>query len=612
MWSQGYDPLGNAVLSTLLAATPIIILLTTLGWLKWKAHLAALTGLATALVIAVLVFGMPASMAVSAAVYGAAFGLLPIGYIVLNALFLYNLCNESGLFKTLRESITSVTPDRRLQVLLVAFGFGAFMEGGAGLGAPIAVVAAMMIGLGFPPLAASGLALVANTIPVPFGALGTPIVTLQAVSQLDLLKLSIATAWQLAPFCIIVPFWVVWVFAGFQGTMAVWPAILLAGVAYVIPLQLVAINHGPWLASVIASLVSMGSVVLLLRVWHPKEIWTSTGAEKNIETKAPNHAPGEVLRAWTPWIILTVCVLIWVVILRFCQRRGRLRPAPHQAIRGDLFPGVTTGVETRSGAAPEHQTVRRRDLRRMDVAVAVEAAQRLVALGPVGRELQRHAVREPRGEPVSVALEPDRDEVHRRRADESGDEAGRRRMIELVRRTDLLDPPMVHHHDPVGQRHRLDLVVRDVDRGGPHLLVHALDLDAHLHAELGVQVRQRLVEQEDLGIAHDRPAHRDALALAAGERLGLAVEKLGNVEDARRLVDPSLDLGLGIALEPQPERHVLGHRHVWVERVVLEHHRDVPVLRRHVVDDDVVDRDLAVGDLLEPGDHAERRRLAAA
>ena len=313
MWSQGYDPLGNAVLSTLLAATPIIILLTTLGWLKWKAHLAALTGLATALVIAVLVFGMPASMAVSAAVYGAAFGLLPIGYIVLNALFLYNLCNESGLFKTLRESITTVTPDRRLQVLLVAFGFGAFMEGGAGLGAPIAVVAAMMIGLGFPPLAASGLALVANTIPVPFGALGTPIVTLQAVSQLDLMQLTIATAWQLVPFCIIIPFWVVWVFAGVRCTIAGWPAILLAGVAYVIPLQLVALNHGPWLASVIASVVSMGSVVLLLRVWHPKEIWTSTGAEKVAETKAPSHAAGEVLRAWTPWIILTVCVLIWGV-----------------------------------------------------------------------------------------------------------------------------------------------------------------------------------------------------------------------------------------------------------------------------------------------------------
>ena len=327
MWSQGYDPLGNAALSTLLAATPIVILLGTLAWLKWKAHKAALLALATALVIAILVFGMPASMAVSAAVYGAAFGFLPIGYIVLNALYLYGLCNESGLFKTLRESITAVTPDRRLQVLLVAFGFGAFMEGGAGLGAPIAVVAAMLIGLGFPPLAASGLALVANTIPVPFGALGIPIVTLQAVSQLDLLKLSIATAWQLAPFCLIVPFWTVWVFAGFRGAIAVLPAILVAGIAYVIPQQLVAIFHGPWLTSVIASVVSMGMVVLLLRVWHPKEIWTSTGAGDTAESEVHRHTPREVFRAWVPWMILTVALLVWGVpeISAFLNRLATVR-----------------------------------------------------------------------------------------------------------------------------------------------------------------------------------------------------------------------------------------------------------------------------------------------
>lgn len=313
MWSQGYDPLGNAVLSTLLAATPIIVLLATLGLLKWKAHKAALLGLGTALVIAVLLFRMPATMAVGAAVYGAAFGFLPIGYIVLNALYLYNLTNESGRFKVLRESITAVSPDRRLQVLLVAFGFGAFMEGGAGLGAPIAVVAAMMIGLGFPPLAASGLALVANTIPVPYGALGTPIVTLQAVSQLDLLELTVASAWQLLPFCLIVPFWTVMVFAGFRGTMAVLPAILVAGIAYVIPQQLVAIYHGPWLTSVIASVISMGSVVLLLRAWHPKEIWTATGAGDTGESQVHRHGSGEVFKAWTPWIILTVMVLVWGV-----------------------------------------------------------------------------------------------------------------------------------------------------------------------------------------------------------------------------------------------------------------------------------------------------------
>ena len=171
---------------------------------------------------------------------------------------------------------------------------------------------------------------------------------------------------------------------------------------------------------------------------------------------------------------------------------------------------------------------------------------------------------------------------------------------------------MVHHHHAVGQRHGLDLVVGDVDGGGAHLLVHLLDLGAHLHAQLGVEVRQRLVEQEHLGIAHDGAAHGDALALAAGELLGLAVEQLGDVEDAGRLVDALPDLGLGIALEPQAERHVLLHRHVRIERVVLEHHGDVAILRRHVVDDVAADQDLAAGDVLEPGDHAQRRRLAAA
>ena len=328
MWSQGYDPLGNAALSTLLAATPIVILLGTLAWLKWKAHKAALLALATALVIAILVFGMPASMAVSAAVYGAAFGFLPIGYIVLNALYLYGLCNESGLFKTLRESITAVTPDRRLQVLLVAFGFGAFMEGGAGLGAPIAVVAAMLIGLGFPPLAASGLALVANTIPVPFGALGIPIVTLQAVSQLDLLKLSIATAWQLAPFCLIVPFWTVWVFAGVprrdrglagnprRRHRLRHPAATCSDLPRALADQRHRIGrldgHGRPASE---SLASEG------------DLDVDRGRRTTAESEVHRHTPREVFRAWVPWMILTVALLVWGVpeISAFLNRLATVR-----------------------------------------------------------------------------------------------------------------------------------------------------------------------------------------------------------------------------------------------------------------------------------------------
>ena len=311
MWSQGYDPLGNAVLSTLLAGTPVIVLLGTIGWLRWKAHHAALTGLATALVIALFAFRLPPLMAVSATIYGAAYGFFPIGWIVLNAIFLYNFSNETGAFKILRESLSAVTPDRRLQVLLVAFSFGAFMEGGAGFSAPVAVSAAMLMGLGFSPLAASGVALVANTVCVPFGSLGVPEVTLGAVSGLDLLQLTIATGWLLVPFCLIVPFWTVGVFSGTKGLTTIWPAALVAGIAYVIPHQLVALYQGPWLVSVIASVVSLGTLIAFLRVWKPKETWTGTGGTDAGESKVARHASRDVLRAWTPWIILTLTLLLW-------------------------------------------------------------------------------------------------------------------------------------------------------------------------------------------------------------------------------------------------------------------------------------------------------------
>ena len=171
---------------------------------------------------------------------------------------------------------------------------------------------------------------------------------------------------------------------------------------------------------------------------------------------------------------------------------------------------------------------------------------------------------------------------------------------------------VVHDHDAVGERHRLDLVVGDIDRGGLHHLVHALDLDPHLHAQLGVEVGQRLVEQKDLRVAHDGAAHRDALALAAGQRLRLAVQQLGDVENARRIVDALLDLVLGELAQLQPERHVLERRHVRVKRVILKHHGDVAVFRRQVVDDLAADIDVARGDFLEARDHAQRGRLAAA
>jgi lactate permease len=311
-WAQVYDPFGNTVLSTLVAALPVVVLLGTLAFLKLHAHIAALLGLAAALAVAMFAFGMPARLAGATAIYGAAYGLLPIGWIILNVIFLYQLTNERGLFATLRGSITAVTRDRRLQLLLVAFCFGAFFEGASGFGTPVAVTGAILIGLGFSPLAASGLSLIANTAPVAFGALGTPLIALQGVTGLDLRALSAMVGRQLPFFSVLVPFWLVAAFAGFRGMLGVWPAVLVAGVAFAVPQFLVSNFHGPWLVDVVSSLISLGAVVLLLKVWQPRHTWLSAGAGETPAAEEPaTLARADVIRAWVPWIILSVLVFVW-------------------------------------------------------------------------------------------------------------------------------------------------------------------------------------------------------------------------------------------------------------------------------------------------------------
>ncbi len=315
MWSQTYDPLGSPILSTLCAALPVVALLGALGVFRVKAHNAALLGLASALIVATMVFGMPAGMAAKTAAFGGAYGLFPIGWIVTNVIFLYGLTHERGLFDVLRESIGSITPDRRLQLLLVAFCFGAFFEGAAGFGTPVAVTAAILIGLGFQPLAASGLSLIANTAPVAFGALGTPIIALQGVTGLPLLDLSAMVGRQLPVFALLVPFWVVWAYSGMRGLAGVWPAVAVAGIGFAVPQFLVSNFHGPWLVDVVASVVSMGATFLLLKVWHPAELWESTGHDGRTAGAdgAMRHTPSrsEVVRAWTPWLILSIVVFLW-------------------------------------------------------------------------------------------------------------------------------------------------------------------------------------------------------------------------------------------------------------------------------------------------------------
>ncbi|WP_020185075.1 L-lactate permease [Methylopila sp. 73B] len=330
MWSQVYDPFGNAVISTIVAAIPIVVLLAGIGVFHMKAHTAAIAGLAAALLIAVFAHGMPADKAGMTALYGAAYGLLPIGWIILNIIFLYQLTNEKGYFKILQDSIAGITDDRRLQLLLIAFSFGAFFEGAAGFGTPVAVTGAILIGLGFSPLAASGLSLIANTAPVAFGALGTPVIALAAVTGLPLLDLSAMIGRQLPFFSILVPFWLIAAFAGFRGMAQIWPAILIAGVTFAVPQYLVSNYHGPWLVDVVAAIASILALTLFLRVWKPRQIWTSAdgaapalaGAGGSIGRHgggaggahvAPAHPRGDVIKAWIPWLILSVVVFCWGV-----------------------------------------------------------------------------------------------------------------------------------------------------------------------------------------------------------------------------------------------------------------------------------------------------------
>ena len=274
-WQQIYDPLGNMFLSTLLAAVPVVVMLAGLGFFHLKAHVAAGLGLIAALAIAIVVYGMPTEMAANAAFYGGLTGLLPIGWIVLNIIFLHQLTEQNGSFKILQDSIAGITEDRRLQLLLIAFAFGAFFEGAAGFGTPVAVTAAILIGLGFSPLAASGLSLIANTAPVAFGALGTPIITLAKVHGYDAMEVSAMVGRQLPFFSLLVPFWLIWAFAGRRAMWEVWPAILVTGASFAIMQFLVSNYIGPELVDIIAAVVSMASLVTFLRYWQPKTIWTS-------------------------------------------------------------------------------------------------------------------------------------------------------------------------------------------------------------------------------------------------------------------------------------------------------------------------------------------------
>ncbi len=311
-WPQIYSPVGGIVTSALIAALPVVTLLGLLAFFHVRAQIAALAGLLVAGVIAIFVYHMPVSLAAASAGYGAAFGLFPIGWIILNAIFIYQLSVDTGQFAVLQSQIAGVSRDRRIQSLLIAFSFGAFIEGAAGFGTPVAITGALLIGLGFRPLEAAKLALIGNTAPVAYGALGTPLITLARITDLDLMQLSAMVGRQLPFFSLLVPFWLIAAQVGWRGMIAVWPACLVTGASFGLSQFLVSNFIGPMLVDIISAAVSIFALVVLMRFWRPTDEQASPPHPVGTAPPIPmTPSPGSPLRAWLPWIFLSVFVFLW-------------------------------------------------------------------------------------------------------------------------------------------------------------------------------------------------------------------------------------------------------------------------------------------------------------
>ncbi len=316
-WNQIYDPLGHWWLSTLVAALPVVVLLGLLAGFRVRAHLCAIAGAATAILCATLVFHMPAQMAVSSFLYGSAYGLLKIVWIVIAAVFLYDISVETGQFEIMKQSVAAITPDRRLQLLLVAFCFGAFIEGCAGFGAPVAIAGAFMIGLGFKPFHAAALNLIANTAPVAFGAIGTPVHALASVTALSESDLSAMIGRILPITAVIVPFWLVRAMVSWSETWEIFPAILVVGISFA-GTQFFWSNYmDSNLVDIAAGVVSLIATMLFLRVWKPKRIWRFEGEREEDAAKvarnevAKRYTASQIAKAWLPFAILSLFVLAW-------------------------------------------------------------------------------------------------------------------------------------------------------------------------------------------------------------------------------------------------------------------------------------------------------------
>ncbi|AMH19952.1 L-lactate permease [Hafnia paralvei ATCC 29927] len=316
VWQQVYDPIGNIWLSSLIAALPILFFFYALIKLKLKGYIAATITVGIALLVALFFYKMPADRAFASVIYGFFYGLWPIAWIIIAAVFVYKISVKTGQFDIIRSSILSITPDQRLQMLIVGFCFGAFLEGAAGFGAPVAITAALLVGLGFNPLYAAGLCLIVNTAPVAFGAMGIPIIVAGQVTGLDSFEIGQMVGRQLPFLTIIVLFWIMAIMDGWRGIKETWPAVVVAGGSFAVAQYLSSNFIGPELPDIISSLVSLVCLTLFLRVWQPKRIFrfNDVGASITDQTLArQNYTLKQVIRAWMPFIFLTATVTIWSI-----------------------------------------------------------------------------------------------------------------------------------------------------------------------------------------------------------------------------------------------------------------------------------------------------------
>ncbi|MFK3772105.1 lactate permease LctP family transporter [Pseudomonas sp. NPDC089406] len=318
-WQQLYTPLGSLGLSALAAVVPIVFFFLALAVFRLKGHVAGSITLALSILVAIFAFQMPVDMALAAAGYGFLYGLWPIAWIIVAAVFLYKLTVKSGQFEVIRSSVLSITDDQRLQVLLIGFCFGAFLEGAAGFGAPVAITAALLVGLGFNPLYAAGLCLIANTAPVAFGALGIPIIVAGQVTGIDAFHIGAMTGRQLPLLSLFVPFWLVFMMDGLRGVKETWPAALVAGLSFAVTQYFTSNFIGPELPDITSALASLICLTLFLKVWQPKRSFSeakgSVGAAV-VQSGGSQPTPysfGEIFKAWSPFLILTVLVTIWTL-----------------------------------------------------------------------------------------------------------------------------------------------------------------------------------------------------------------------------------------------------------------------------------------------------------